>query len=125
MHWPLDQNTACEIVRLRFIRGQESLVKKFKELHVRSQIVKQMANIYIQRHIGDLGERPHVLKLCVSDAGSVKQRMAMHIEKRVDSEYPPSEFGCPQGKAPQAFIDMVKAQEVESTKYTPSSEHLI
>ena len=50
-HWPLDQDTACKIVRVSFQRGQESIVKKFKELHVRSQIVKQMAKIYIQHHI--------------------------------------------------------------------------
>ena len=79
--WPLDQDTACEIVRVRFHRGQESLLNKFKELKVRSQVVKQMAKIYIENYIQDLGDRPHVLKLCSPNTGSLKQRLEHHIEK--------------------------------------------
>ena len=62
-HWPLDQATACEFCRVRFVRAQESIVEKFAELRVRSQVVKELANIYIERQLQDLGEREHVLKL--------------------------------------------------------------
>ena len=33
--WPLDQDTAATIVRLRMVRGHEALVRQFKELRVR------------------------------------------------------------------------------------------
>ena len=96
--WPLAQDTACQIVRVSFQRGQEAIVKKFKELHVRSAIVKQMAKIYIQNRIKDLGERPEVLKLSVPAVGSVQERFEKHIDERVDAEYPLADFGRAEGK---------------------------
>ena len=61
---PVDQPTACEFVRVRFVRGPESIVDKFAELRVRSQVVKELANMYIERHVHDLGNREHVLTPC-------------------------------------------------------------
>ena len=61
--WPLDQSVACQVCRVRFVRAQESIVDKYAQLRVRSQVVKELANIYIQRHVHDLGEREHTLKL--------------------------------------------------------------
>ena len=43
--WPLDQETAAQIVRVKFVRGHEALRQQFKELKVRSLIVKGMANL--------------------------------------------------------------------------------
>ena len=87
--WPLDQATACEVCRVRFVRTVESVADKFAELRVRSQVVKDMANIYIERHIADLSTRPHVLKLLADRPGaSLKERFKAHIDRRVDAEYP-------------------------------------
>ena len=61
--WPLDQATACQICSVCFVRGEKSDTDKYEELLVRSRVVKEMANIYIQKHLQDLGECPHVLKL--------------------------------------------------------------
>ena len=61
--WPLDQATVCELVRVRIVRAQKDPKTNYRELHVRSKVVKEMANIYIQAHVQDLGKRPEVLKL--------------------------------------------------------------
>ena len=61
--WPLSPDQVCQFVRVNLIRGQADLINKFKQLHVRSRIVKQLAHIYIDRHVQDLGNRPGILKL--------------------------------------------------------------
>ena len=96
--WPLDQATACEICRVRFVRGPEAVVDKYAELKIRSQVVKDMANIYIERHVHDLGNRSHVLKLHpAAKSGNLREQFRVHIEKRVDELYPPGEFGGTDG----------------------------
>ena len=101
--WPLDQATACEICRVRFVRGPEGVVDKFAELRVRSQVIKDMANIYIQRHIADLAKRSLKLKLQSPEQPDLQQRFKDHIDRRVDAEYPPEEFGKPEGSVPEAI----------------------
>ena len=61
--WPLSSEEACKLVRVRFVRGPEQILNKFKALHVRSWVIKRLARIYIARNIEDLGNRPEVLKL--------------------------------------------------------------
>ena len=43
--WPLDQATVCEIVRVRFVRTETKSARQYRELRVRSRVVKGMANI--------------------------------------------------------------------------------
>ena len=38
--WPLDQDTVCEIARLRLVRGHEALIDDFRQLQVRSKLLK-------------------------------------------------------------------------------------
>eukprot|EP00973_Karenia_brevis_P086395 11979291-Karenia_brevis.AAC.1 len=61
--WPLDQNTVCEILIARLIRGHEALIDQFRQLRVRSKIAKRMANIYIENHSEDLVRKKSVIKL--------------------------------------------------------------
>eukprot|EP00973_Karenia_brevis_P058228 8106647-Karenia_brevis.AAC.1 len=56
---PLDQNTVCELLTVRLVRGHEALIDQFGQLRVRSQEVKQMANIYIENHYEDLVKKCH------------------------------------------------------------------
>eukprot|EP00973_Karenia_brevis_P005478 746345-Karenia_brevis.AAC.1 len=35
--WPLDQNTVCEILIVRLVRGHEALIGQFRQLRVRSE----------------------------------------------------------------------------------------
>eukprot|EP00973_Karenia_brevis_P079565 11039836-Karenia_brevis.AAC.1 len=30
--WPLDQNTVCEVLTVRLVRGQEALIDQFRQL---------------------------------------------------------------------------------------------
>ena len=83
--WPLAPNIARQIVRVSFSRGPESLLSKFKELRVRSWVVKKLAYIYIEHQVQDLAARPGVLKIhtlqrCASIAESLKQ----HADRRID-----------------------------------------
>ena len=119
--WPLDQDSACEFVRVRIVRAQKDKVKHFRELRVRSRVVKRMANIYMERHIQDLGNRPHVLKLAqVSATPSVgtpettREQIRAHIEARVDATYPETEFGGAEGAVPQLILEMLEGDNAES-----------
>ena len=46
--WPLSPEVVRQVVRVSFTRGPESLLSKFKELHVRSKVVKKLAHIYFE-----------------------------------------------------------------------------
>ena len=88
--WPVDPATACDLCRVRFVRGQEAVVSKYAELRVRSQVVKYLAHIYIERHVQYLGERSHVLKLHpAASSGNLREQFRTHIVKRVGEIYPP------------------------------------
>ena len=41
--WPMDRQRASQVVRVRIVKGQESILDKFKELKVRAEIVRQVA----------------------------------------------------------------------------------
>ena len=53
--WPLDQETVCEFVRVRLVRAQHDAAPQHRELIVRSNIVKGIAKLYMERHVRDLG----------------------------------------------------------------------
>ena len=52
--WPQDQDTACEILTVCFVRGHEALIDQFRQLRVRSRVVEKLANIYIENHYAEL-----------------------------------------------------------------------
>ena len=114
--WPLDQETVCEIVRVRIVRACKEDIKQHRELRVRSRVVKAMANIYMERHIQDLGKRPHVLKLAqtsIAPSTDVQDctlgQIRAHIEARVNAEYPAADFGGAEGAVPQAILAVLEA----------------
>ena len=77
--WPVDPATACDLCRVRFVRGQEAVVSKYAELRVRSQVVNAMANVYLERHVQYLGERSHVLKLHhAASSGNLREQFRTH-----------------------------------------------
>ena len=96
--WPLAPEIARQLVRVSFTRGPESLLSKFKELSVRSSVVKKLAPIYIENRAQDLAERPGVLNIhwyerCASVSSSLKQ----HADRRIDGLYPPGLFDSESG----------------------------
>ena len=114
--WPLDQDTVCEFVRVRMVRAQKDASKHYRELRVRSRVVKAMANIYMERHVQDLAKRPLVLKLAQTATEardgvqpSVREQLQAHIVARVDAEYPEAAFGGAHGGVPQRILEMLEA----------------
>ena len=112
--WPLDQATVSEFVRVQLVRAKKDTAAHYRELRVRSRVVKGMAHIYMQRHLQDLGKRPRVLKLmqseyAPSDSTECSQdQIRAHIEARVNAEYPDKEFGGVEGAVPQAIRAMIQ-----------------
>ena len=43
--WPLNRHVAPRLVRVLLIRGPEQIMDKFRELRVRSWVVRQLARI--------------------------------------------------------------------------------
>ena len=115
--WPLDQATVSELVRVRLVRAKKDTAAHYRELRVRSRVVKGMAHIYMQRHLQDLGKRPRVLKLMQSEYAPSDStecpldQIRAHIEARISKEYPDKEFGGAEGAVPQAIWAMIQGDE--------------
>ena len=58
--WPLSPDQVRHVVRVRFFRGEESLLDKWRDLYVRSAVVKTLAGMYIDRKISYVENRPGV-----------------------------------------------------------------
>jgi hypothetical protein len=41
--WPLSPESACTLVRVKFVRASTDLVQQFRDLYVRSAVVKRLA----------------------------------------------------------------------------------
>ena len=109
--WPLHPDAVRSVVRVRFVRGSETLVDKFRDLYVRSAVVKKLASIYIERKVQDLVGRKGVLDIhkfeqCESVGASLKA----HAERRVDTFYPPNEHGSAGGCLLPGVRELVREQ---------------
>ena len=65
--------------------AQKDLLQKFRELTVRSAVIKKLAEIYIDRNVQDLQERrgvlrTHAFQRCQTVASSLKA----HADERID-----------------------------------------
>ena len=116
--WPLSPQSVHQIVRVRMSHGQEDLLNKFKELTVRTTIVKQIARIYIENHVQDLADRPGVLKIHEEQGKStVVQSLHCHAERRIDEFYPEVEYPADEGGVMPELKNMVR-QQTESRSST-------
>ena len=104
--WPWSPEAMCEVVRVKFTNGSETLSDKFRDLYVRSKVVITMAWVYIERHIGDLQDRKGVLEIHARQKrSSVAESLKAHVEQRVNELYPEEQFGSDGG----ALLPGVKA----------------
>ena len=71
--WPWSPEAMCQIVRVKFTNGSEILSDKFRALYVRSNVVKVMAGVYIDRHVGDLQDRKGVWDIYLGRSASPLQ----------------------------------------------------
>ena len=113
--WPLSPDTVRNVVRVKFTRASESLVQHFRDLYVRSAVVKRLAYIYIERKIADLADRPgvlaiHTLENCVNVAESLKS----HAAKRIEKYYPASRHGGDAGALLPGLRELLEKQNQET-----------
>jgi hypothetical protein len=121
--WPLAPDMARQLVRVSLTRGPEALVSKFKELSIRSGVVKRLAHIYIEKGGQDLADRPGVLKIhsyegCASASSSLKQ----HADRRIDRLYPPELFGSESGALLPGLLEALAEERraAQDSARTPS-----
>ena len=67
----------------------------------------------MERHVQDLGQRPRVLKLMQASIEEVSgectaAQIRAHIDARVDTAYPDTEFGSTEGAIPQQILAMLQ-----------------
>ena len=92
--WPWSPDAICQAVRVKFTNGSETLADKFRDLYVRSRVVKTMAGIYIDNNVGDLQSRSGVLKIHSYEKGrTIAASLKAHVERRLNELYPEKEFG--------------------------------
>ena len=123
-HWPLDQDTVAEILTVRLVRGHEALIDQFRQLKVRSRVVKQMANIYIENRYEDLVKNEKVITLLAAKDGNLRELFKEHINKRVDEQYPPSVFDTAEGCVPEAVrVQALAAMDKEPVQLRKTTVH--
>ncbi len=105
--WPLNRYEAARVVRVRLVRGPQQILDKFRELRVRSWVVRKLAHIYIERHQADLCNRPGVLKIhgCMREA-PVESSLKEHVNKRVAAHDTDIEYNDPEGPVPVSKTNM-------------------
>ena len=110
--WPLNRYEAARVVRVRLVRGPQQILDKFRELRVRSWVIRKLAHIYIERHQADLCNRPGVLKIhaCMREA-SVEASLKEHVNTRVAAHYPDIEYNSPDGQVLPEIKAMVQQQQ--------------
>ena len=120
--WPLNRDAAANLVTVRLVHGPAQILDKFQQLHVRADVLRKLAHMYIDRHIADLGQRPGVLKIHGSmRQGTVKASLVEHVNRRVALYYPPEEYDTDKGKVPPEIIEKATAQETAATQHTRES----
>ena len=113
--WPLAPDVARHVVRVSFVRGPESLLSKFKELHIRSRVVKQLAHIYIESHVHDLADRPGVLKIHTYErCASISESLKQHADRRVDRFSPTADHANDIGVILLGLSDVVAEQRKDA-----------
>ena len=104
--WPWSPEAMCQAVRVKFTHGSETLSDKFRDLYVRSNVVKVVAGIYVDRHVDDLQDRKGVLEIHAQEkCSTIAASLKAHVEKRVNELYPEKQFGTEEG----ALLPGVKA----------------
>ena len=119
--WPWSPDAICQAVRVKFTNGSETLADKFRDLYVRSRVVKTMAGICIDNNVGDLQSRSGVLKIHSYEKGrTIAASLKAHVERRLKELYPENEFGSEDG----ALLPGVRAiaEALQSQKSTTQRE---
>ena len=125
-HWPLHPDAVRSVVRVRFVRGSETMVDKFRDLYVRSVVVKKLATIYIDRKVKDLAGRRGVLDMhTVEQCKSVAESLKAHANRRVDTYCPPEDHGSATGGLLPGVRELTCRQLVAGDVFSPNAYAVI
>lgn len=114
--WPLAPSQVQHLVRVRLVRGPESLLNKFKELAVRAYVLRDVARIYIENNIHSLSNLKGVEAIhSKKRRANVKESLLSHAEERIQTFYPESQFPAEGGVIPE-LIEMVAEQTPSATE---------
>ena len=123
--WPMDRRRASQIVRIRIVKGQESIIEKFKELKVRAEIVRQIAYLYIADHMEELLSLEGAQKIHRKmQQATVQLSLQAHVDSRIQEHFPPSDFPSPDGAVLPEFYEMVREADdlSNNNKHRPRFE---
>ena len=111
--WPMEPQVATQVVRVRLVRGPEDLLNKFKELRVRAEIVRQVAYLYIERHLKDLAGSPGARELQRKMQGlTLQESLKKHVEQRVHLYYPDARFPLEGGGLLEEMVENAEKNKV-------------
>ena len=110
------------IVRVRFIRGPADLLQQFRDLKIRSKVVKKLAEIYIDRKVQDLKDRPGVLKIhAFQKCSSISESLKQHAADRIKTCYPNPEHESAEGAVLPGLDEVVASQTTENVSKSNES----
>ena len=82
------------IVREGSVRQPTRVLDDFRDLFVRSKVMKRLADIYIERHVKGWCTRPRVLQILASGNGaSIADSSKAHATERVTPSCPDARIG--------------------------------
>ena len=109
-HWPVEPAVVAQVARVqvRFVRGPEALLNKFKQLKVRAEIVRQVAYIYIEKHLCglDLAKGAKAIKEQYG-GGTLAESLRKHVDKRMAEHYPPAQYPAQGGGLTPAMVQLL------------------
>ena len=114
----MDRQRASQAVRVRIVKGQESIIEKFKELKVRAEIVKQVAYLYIDNHMEDLMKLRGAQEIHAKmQQTSVRQSLMSHVDARIQQHFSPEEFPMPDGGIMPEFYEMIRETDAVTSSF--------
>ena len=92
--WQLSPETPCNLALLRFVRGPQDLLQKFRDHHVPSWVREERAELQSGRKVEDLASRLgvpkiHTLEKYITIAASLNE----YARTRVALSYPAAPHG--------------------------------
>ena len=118
--WPWSPDAICQAVRVKFTNGSETLADKFRDLYVRSRVVKTMAAIYIDNNVAELQSRKGVLHIHgIEQCATIAESLKAHVDRRMNELYPDTEFGTKDGALLPGVREIASTLQGQSSSPQP------
>ena len=121
--WPIAPSEAVQLARVqvRFVRGPDAILNKFKQLKIRAEIVKKVSYLYIEKHLCGLLNAKGAADIQAKYAGiSLEMALRAHVDARMTEHYPEDKYPSATGAVPKEMHQFL-AYEIENLRRTASS----